>query len=232
MVEFIVSVVLCAILGYLLGSINSSLLVGKLYNVDVRNHGSGNAGTTNVLRTLGKKAALLTFVGDLLKGIMACLLGKAVMAIMGELFGRAVSLGINHPEHVGLMAAGTLCVIGHNWPVYFGFKGGKGVLTTFAVFLMMAPIPALITLGVFILVVILSKYISLASMLAAVFLPVFVFVAHLLKWNVNVPDIAFYLAFCIPLSALIIVKHKKNIRKLIDGTENKLSLKKSKGGVE
>jgi len=215
---------LCAACGYILGSINTSLIVGKFYKVDVRQHGSGNAGATNVLRTLGKKAAIFTFLGDFLKGVIACLAGRGLVALI-LLFTDATGIApINHT--VGLMIAGAFCIFGHNWPVFFGFKGGKGVLTTFAVFIMMAPIPALIALLFFVIIVAITRYVSLASMLTAVFLPLLVYLSGIFQWNVGVENITEYLIFCIPLALLIIVKHKKNIIKLIHGKENKLGKKK------
>lgn len=217
---------ICAICGYLLGSINSSLIVGKFYGVDVRNYGSGNAGTTNVLRTLGKKAAAFTFIGDFLKGIIACLVGSGLISLCLLVFGDAVFGTVTNPAQIGLMAAGAFSVFGHNWPVYFGFKGGKGVLTTFSVLLMMGPIPALFALLFFIIVVALTRYISLGSMLAGVFLPVFVGVTSLFDLHWGVEETVSYLIFTIPLVLLLIVRHRKNIVRLIHGTENKFSLHK------
>ena len=107
---------LSTLIGYLLGSMNSSLIVGRFYGVDIRKHGSGNAGTTNALRTLGKKAALLVLAGDALKGILAYIAGFLI-----------------YDGQLGGMLAGTSAILGHIWPVFFGFKGGKGVLTSLAV---------------------------------------------------------------------------------------------------
>ncbi|MDP4182682.1 MAG: glycerol-3-phosphate acyltransferase, partial [Bacillota bacterium] len=106
----LLKIILTCVIGYLLGSLNSSLIIGKIYGVDVRKHGSGNAGATNTLRTLGKKAALFVTLGDVFKGIIACLLGYFLLG------------------NDGLMSAGIGAIIGHNWPLYFKFKGGKGVL--------------------------------------------------------------------------------------------------------
>lgn len=231
-VYFILALALCAICGYLLGSINASLIVGKFYGVDVRQHGSGNAGMTNVLRTLGKKAAAFTFLGDFLKGIVACLVGSGLISLGLLLFGADVFGTISDPSHVGLMAAGAFCVFGHNWPIYFGFKGGKGVLTSLAVLIMMGPVPALIALGFFIVIVALTRYISLGSMLAALFLPVLVGVSSLFGVDFGVGSVASYLIFCIPLAVLIVIRHHKNIVKLLNGTENKFSFHKKKEETE
>src|SRR6476660_1554975 len=111
-------------LGYLLGSLNTAVIAGKIYGKDIRSHGSKSAGLTNTLRVLGKSAAVFVFAGDILKGIVACLIGLrlAVYAQAGEA-----------NDCVSLLAAGARAVIGHNWPVYLGFKGGKGMLTAAAV---------------------------------------------------------------------------------------------------
>ena len=149
--------ILSAIIGYLLGSVNTSLLVGKIfYKTDIRKHGSGNAGATNTLRILGKGAAIAVLVGDFLKGIIACLIGRYLWRVTSGR--RSVSWSI----HSRLFA-----VIGHNWPIFFGFKGGKGVITSFAVILMFSPLTALICLAAFVLIVAVTRYVSLGSMLAA-----------------------------------------------------------------
>lgn len=220
----------CAICGYLLGSINTSLIVGKFYGVDVRQHGSGNAGMTNVLRTLGKKAAAFTFLGDFLKGIVACLVGSGLISLAMLLFGADVFGTVSNPSQVGLMAAGAFCVFGHNWPIYFGFKGGKGVLTSLSVLLMMGPVPALFAVLLFVIIVALTRYISLGSMLAAAFLPTLVGVCSIFGVDFGVGNVTSYLIFCIPLALLIIIRHKSNIVKLLNGTENKLSFHKKTEG--
>lgn len=157
----IIRTALCVIAGYLLGSLNGSLIIGKLfYNQDVRKHGSGNAGATNTLRTLGKTAAAGVLAVDILKGILACITGRLII-------GDSDNLG-----YVGMYAAGFAAIIGHNWPVFFGFKGGKGVLTTFSVVMYISPLPALVCLGIFIIVVAITRYVSLGSMIAAVCWPV------------------------------------------------------------
>jgi glycerol-3-phosphate acyltransferase PlsY len=195
-----------ALAGYLLGSVNSSIIVGRLlYGKDVREMGSGNAGATNTLRSLGKKAAVLVLVGDVLKGILACLIG-------GWLVG-------NWPEGVplGAYVGGFFAVVGHNWPVFFGFRGGKGVLTSAAVLMMMAPLPALCCLGVFILALVLWRTVSLGSILAAATFPVFVL---LFREPVQLIVVGTLLA------VLIILRHTGNIRRLLAGTEPKITDKK------
>ena len=194
-------------MGYLVGSLNTAVVVGKIYGKDIRSHGSKNAGLTNALRVLGKSAAVFVLAGDILKGIVACLigLGLGVYVYSGEA-----------KDCVSLLAAGAGAVIGHNWPVYFGFKGGKGALTGVAVLFMFDWVMALICLGFFVIVVASTRYVSLGTICAAMlfvlisFLPVF---GH---------TFYFYI-FALIMAFIVIFKHKGNIERLLSGTENKLS---------
>src|SRR5580704_11171228 len=154
-------------LGYLLGSLNTSVIVGKIYGKDIASYGSKSAGLTNALRVLGKTAAALVLAGDILNGVIACLIGLAL--------GVYVYSG-GAKDCVSLLAAGAGAVIGHNWPVYFGFKGGKGILTAVTVMFMFDWVMALMALGVFAAIVILTRYVSLAAMCATVFFVIISFV--------------------------------------------------------
>lgn len=196
--------ILAVVIGYLLGSLNSSLIVGKFYGVDIRHHGSGNAGMTNTMRILGKKAALFVILGDVLKGILAYLAGYLIC-------------GGNPQGDFSGMLAGTAAILGHIWPLFFGFKGGKGVLTTLAVVLMIDWPIALGLLGVFIVIVAFTKYVSLGSIIAAFLFPITAIVFG--------RDIETVLVFGI-IGALLIIKHHTNIGRLLKGTESKFSLKK------
>ncbi len=195
------------VFGYFLGSLNTSVIVGKIYGKDIRSHGSKNAGLTNTLRVLGKPAAVFVLAGDILKGIIACFIGLR--------FGVYVYSG-EARDCVSLLAAGAGAVMGHNWPVYFGFKGGKGALTAVAVLFMIDWVMALICFGFFVIIVAVTRYVSLGTICAAMlfvaisFIPVFgnTFYFHMF---------AFLMAF------IIIFKHKENIRRLLSGTENKLT---------
>lgn len=195
-----VQLFLSAIAGYLLGSLNSSLIVGKFYGVDVRKHGSGNAGTTNTLRTLGKKAALFVLLGDVVKGILAYAAGYAIYR--GELGG---------------MLAGTAAIFGHVWPVFFGFIGGKGVLTALAVLMLIDWPIALGLLVIFIIIVFFTRYISLGSIVGAALFPIAALVLGRSIETILLSGI---------IAVLIVVKHHANIKRLLDGTESKFSFKK------
>lgn len=194
-------------LGYLLGSLNTAVIVGKIYGKDISSHGSKSAGLTNTLRVLGKSAAVFVLAGDILKGIVACLIGLhlGVYVYSGEAI-----------DCVSLLAAGAGAVMGHNWPVYFGFKGGKGALTAAAVLFMLDWIMALICLSLFVIIVASTRYVSLGticaimSFLAISFIPVFGY--------------SFYFQiFASLMAVMVIFRHKGNIQRLLSGKENKLT---------
>ncbi len=194
--------------GYLLGSLNTAILVGKLYRKNILEHGSKSAGLTNTLRVLGKRAAILVLAGDVLKGILACLLGIQVGV-------NVTSVGAINS--VSLLAAGAGAVLGHNWPIFFGFKGGKGALTAITVLFMLNWMMALISLGVFLAIVAASRYVSLGTISAALlfvalsFIPIF-------------ETTHYFTIFACLMASLVIFKHRENIRRLLAGRENKLIL--------
>lgn len=193
-------------LGYLLGSINTAVIVGKIYGKDIRSHGSKSAGLTNTLRVLGKSAAVFVLAGDILKGIIACFIGL----FLGVYYysGEAI-------DCISLLAAGAGAVMGHNWPVYFGFRGGKGALTAVSVLFMFDWVMALFCLDFFVIIVALTRYVSLGTICAAIlflaisFIPVF---GH---------TFYFYIFACL-MTFMVIFRHMKNIQRLFSGTENKL----------
>jgi glycerol-3-phosphate acyltransferase PlsY len=195
------------VLGYLLGSLNTAVIAGKIYGKDIRSHGSKSAGLTNALRALGKSAAVLVFAGDILKGVIACLIGLRLGVYVHS--GQAT-------DCVSLLAAGAGAVIGHNWPVYFGFKGGKGVLTAVTVLFMFDWVMALICLGLFVIIVASTRYVSLGNICATLFfaaisfLPVF---GHTFYFHV----------FALLMAFVIVFKHRENLQRLLSGTENKLA---------
>lgn len=200
-------VLLSALIGYLLGSINTALLVSKAYGKDVTTLGSRSAGLTNALRVLGKRAAVIVLVGDVLKGVVACLIGMRI--------------GVEVPtasgfESASLFAAGAGTVIGHNWPIYFGFKGGKGALTAAAVMFMVNWKLSAISLILFVVVIALTRFVSLATILAVTF-----FAAASFMPRYETTD--YFRPFTCALAVIIVIKHRENIRRLLSGTENKLS---------
>lgn len=199
--------IVCAVVGYAIGSVNSSIIVGKFYGTDVRNQGSKNAGLTNTLRVLGKKAALMVLAGDILKGVIAVLLGLLLKKWSG---------GTSISNLFGVMA-GTFAVVGHNWPLYFGFKGGKGILTTATVIFMLDWKIGLIVLALFIVIVAIFRFVSLGSIIGSVAVPVTALVLG---------HSAGFIVFMIFLAILAVYRHKANIVRLVNGNENKLSFKK------
>jgi glycerol-3-phosphate acyltransferase PlsY len=193
--------------GYLLGSLNTSVIVGRLYGKDIGALGSKNAGLTNTLRVLGKSAAALVLVGDMAKAVAACLVGLW-LGVYVHSGGRA--------DCASLLAAGAGAVLGHNWPLYFGFKGGKGMLTAAAVMLMVNWQAVLISFGVFAAVVAMTRYVSLGTICAAVF-----FVA--LTFTPSLGATVYFQIFASLVALTILVQHRENIRRLLSGTENRLA---------
>ncbi len=200
--------IIVIVVSYLLGSINSSIIVSKaLMGKDIREYGSGNAGSTNSYRMMGGKKTLIVMAGDLLKGIIA-------VVFAGILFGELGQLG-----GIGKMTAASAVIIGHIFPVFFGFKGGKGILTAAAAFGVFDIRVLAIILGTFIIVVLICRFVSLASVCAAAMLPVAVLI---LGYGVTSP--IFILSFV--TAALVIFMHRSNIVRLVRGTESKFSFKR------
>ena len=194
------------ITAYLLGNISTSYIVAKrLAGVDIRTQGSGNAGSTNVLRTLGKKAGALTFIGDVLKGLIAVLIA------------RFIAYGVNLDNTTCAYIAVVAVVLGHNYPVFLGLKGGKGVATSLGSMLGMNPLVALLCLGFFIIIVAITKYVSLGSMLGIGLSPVIMMINH----NTKGVLVTLFLTISVAIT------HKENIKRLLNGTERKLGQKKN-----
>ena len=201
----ILAILLCCVAGYLIGSINFAIILSKKYNDDVRAHGSKNAGATNMLRTYGKKAALLTFLGDFLKAIVVCFIGRLCFGI------------------IGAYLAGLFCVLGHVFPIFFKFKGGKGVSTTAGVMLACDGPTFLIIFVLYFGVFLTSKFVSAASVMSALMYP---FILNVL--NKLLPEIYRVDGFCILLamaiSIVVVVKHIDKIKRILNGTESKTYL--------
>ena len=210
-------VILSIAVSYLLGSINSAIIISRaFYGEDVRTKGSGNAGLTNMLRNYGKKGALLTLLGDVLKTAIAIL-------FTGFLLGFNYIHGISLNDGYCYMA-GLFVALGHVFPIYYQFKGGKGVLVSAVTILILAPVPALILISIFAIIVAFSKYVSLGSVSAGVLFPVVVSFYVKLLTGKTLPGI---LALCTILIAILIVWcHRENLKRISNRTENKLSFKK------
>ena len=199
-----------AIIAYLIGSINFSVIFSKkMAGFDVREKGSGNAGTTNMLRSVGKKAAAITLVCDILKGVVAILIAL--------LIGRMVD-GANTSALV--QTAGIAVILGHTFPIFFKFKGGKGVATSLGVLIMSNWQIGLICLVFALILIVLTQMVSVGSIAAAVLYPVltlFIPQNYIAEGN--------YLIYSILLAVLIIFNHRENVKRLLNGTENRISFK-------
>ncbi len=214
MTLLIVSILLA---GYLLGSIPSGLLISKAQGMDIREHGSRNIGATNVWRVMGKKWGLLAFFCDTAKGWLAVTLGVALAArfpVTAQLLHGHTELHSLPPDYAGITAA-LGCILGHTFPVWLRFKGGKGVATSLGVITGMMPLAALLDFAIWGVVFKVSRYVSLASIVAAVALPVIVIV---LMFTGGIHGWAnFY--FAVAAAALVIRRHLPNIQRLRAGTE-------------
>ena len=208
--------IIILIIAYAIGSINFSVIISrKMAGFDVREKGSGNAGATNMLRTVGKKAAILTLICDVLKGVVAILI--ALIA------GKIVK---NVDQAVLVQIAGIAVVIGHTFPIFFEFKGGKGVATALGVLLMINWQIGLICLVFALVIMALTRIVSLGSIGAAILFPVLVLFIHT-NYIVEAKS-SKYLLFSVILALIVIFNHRENIRKLADGTENKLDFSSKK----
>ena len=218
-------ILIISIISYLIGCINTSLAITKILKIgsDIRSVGSGNAGFTNVLRTMGKKMAIFTFIGDFLKGILAVWITSMIVTS---------SQAFQNNENLILSAkyiSGMMCVIGHIYPCFFKFKGGKGVLTTWATMFLIDWQIAVVLITVFLITLLISKIVSLASIMAAISYPVSTFIIcffgdYLVTKNLY--DMLFPTIASLIVGALVIYKHKSNIIRLLNGKEIKISVHK------
>ena len=205
--------IIVAIVAYLLGSISFSVIISKkLAGFDVREKGSGNAGATNVLRSVGKKGAILTSLGDALKGVLAIWFAVLVGAIAK-----------NADKALLVQIAGILVVLGHTFPIFFEFKGGKGVATALGVLLTTNWKIGLICLVFALVLMILTKMVSMGSVGAAILFPVLTLFIHS---NYMVSEGSSYLVYSIILAVIVAFNHRSNIQRILSGTENKISFKK------
>lgn len=203
----ILKILLAALAGYLLGGCNGAIVISSVFlKDDVRGHGSGNAGLTNFYRAYGGPLTLLVIVIDLLKVMLACWIGGALLQSTGYLA-------------EGQMLGGTAAIVGHMYPVYFRFHGGKGILSTAALAIYMDWRIFVVLFSIFLIVVIFTHYVSLGSILAAGLLPVAYCVCFWGHWFILLLSLVGWLD---------VVKHRKNIRRLFSGTESKFSFSKHK----
>ena len=219
-VLIVVGVLLCMIVPYLLGSINFGLLISQnQFHDDVRMHGSGNAGTTNMLRTYGKRAATLTLLGDMAKGIVAVLFGYLILG-WNEFGYNEAGQFVYAYDQIGAAIAGLFVMLGHMFPVFFKFKGGKGVATSMMVMLLLEPITFHICLLIYLVVLLSTKYVSLASCMTLIFYPIFLSSVCTALGGVN-PTAQ---AISVLMAILVVFMHRENIKRLIAGTESKTDL--------
>lgn len=212
------------ILSYLIGSIPTSIIISKAAKgIDIREHGSGNAGGTNVMRVLGWKQGLLVILLDALKGVLA------VIVVARLHYGSIPFENATPFDDFTLVQiiAGISAVIGHIWTVFAGFKGGKGIATALGMLLMIVTVDMLIAIGVFILVVTFSRYVSLGSLAAAVAVPLTLIVRENI-FKVDIPNYNTLLPFLILVSLLVVFTHRKNVVRLLNGSESKISFSKKK----
>ena len=190
------------VIGYIFGCFSTAYFVGKANHIDIRSYGSGNAGTTNAMRTLGKKAGIITYIGDVLKAVLPILLARFFV------------LAGNPEKDLICLILGLGVVLGHNYPVWLNFKGGKGIAVTSGVLISVVPQIAVFALILFVLVALISKYISLASICAILFAGTWIIIYFDFSWP-YVVVMSFYVF-------LALWQHRTNIVRLCNGTENKI----------
>ena len=211
--------IIVAVIAYLIGSINFSIIISKkMAGFDIREKGSGNAGTTNMLRAVGKKAAVITLICDILKGVVsiliAVLIGKITKSLDNNLNALLVQL------------AGIFVILGHTFPIFFKFKGGKGIATELGVLLITNWHIGLICLVFALVLIALTKMVSVGSISAAILFPILVV---FINQNYIVPTSNSnwsYLIFSIIIALLVIFNHRANVQRILNGTENRISFKK------
>ena len=210
------------ILSYLAGSIPNSIIISKAVSgIDIRKHGSGNAGGTNVMRVLGWKYGLTVIFLDALKGAIA------VVIISRLFYGPLPFENVSPFDDFTLVQiiAGISAVIGHIWTVFADFKGGKGIATALGMLLTLITIDMLIAVGIFTLVVLISRYVSLGSIIAAISVPSTLFIRENL-FHVDIPGYSTLFPFIVGVTALVIFTHRKNLVRIFNGNENKISFRK------
>lgn len=210
---------LCVLIGYVFGLFQTSYLYGRMNGIDIREHGSGNAGTTNALRTLGKKAGVITFFGDALKCLFAVLLVKALFGVYVDVPGDQMSTLLGVYAALGV-------ILGHNYPFYLNFRGGKGIAATGGMIASLDPVIMVAEIITFAGSVLLSRYVSLGSILVVLELLVWVLVyGNLGKWELAPGHLYEMYGIVVFLTLLALWRHRGNIERLLKGTERKIGEK-------
>ena len=208
--------VICLIIGYVFGLFQTGYLYSKAHNMDIRKYGSGNSGSTNVLRVMGKKAALIVFIGDVSKMILACLLTRYLYREQPGMM------------YVYLLYTGFGVVLVHNFPFYMGFKGGKGIAASAGLFAALDWRIMVVCLVVFVLVVALTRYVSLGSILVMLlFLAGMLFFGMRGDYGVEEQALPEFYVMASVITMMAVWRHRSNIKRLLSGTENKLGAKKA-----
>ncbi len=215
MLTYVGAHIIIIVAAYLLGSLNSAIIFSKkLYGKDIRGYGSHNAGMTNMFRTFGKKAGFLTLAGDVLKALVSVLVGRL---LLGE---------------YGAYLAGTFCILGHIAPVYYRFRGGKGVIVTAVTVALVDPVAFAVLLAVFAVVFLIWRYVSLASVLAAFVYPAVVYSAAYLRTHGEGQPYPTAMLFSLFVGLLIIFLHRENLKRIYNGTESRVSFKRKKASAD
>lgn len=223
--NWVIMLIIALVVSYLIGSINFALIVSKIFvKKDVRKMGSGNAGMTNVIRTVGIVPGIITFVGDFGKGLAAPLIAKFLL--FPYIAENAPDFIANFltPEY-GVYFCGFLCIIGHAYPIFFGFRGGKGVSTSIAVLFCINWIVAAFVLTTFLVLFLITKIISIGSVLGAVEFPIFNFLINYNK-GLDTIELVYIVVLSVLIASLVFLKHKDNIIRLNKGEEKQLSSRK------
>lgn len=207
--------IIIGIIAYLIGSINFSILISKKSGFDIREKGSGNAGTTNMLRTLGKGAAIITLILDILKGVIAVW----ISIFFGFILYKIWSININ--TAILVQVAGICVILGHTYPIYFGFRGGKGVATALGILLVTNWHVGVICLVFALVLIAITKMVSVGALGAAILFPVLT----LFTYETYFIEPGNYLLYSICIAVLVCFNHRANIKRLMNGTENKISFK-------
>lgn len=216
-------ILLCMIIPYLLGSLNFGVMISqRRYGDDVRTHGSGNAGATNMLRTYGWKAGVITMAGDMLKAVIAVGMGYLIVGVNAQV---TDTNGMTYimVDQFGAAIAGLFVMLGHMFPIFFKFKGGKGVSTAGMVIFMISPISGVFCLLTFLVVVFGTRYVSLGSVMGLVLYPI---VLNAFSHAYDPPRNATACMISVLMACLVVFMHRENLKRLVAGKESKISFKK------